>query len=63
VHILYLVGFYNRFLVMFRWAWSYLTFQRGARLITNITPTAQNHAPPSDEARVTASAPGGTSSK
>lgn len=34
VHILYLIGFRNRFLVMFQWAWAYLTFQRGARLIT-----------------------------
>ena len=34
VHILYLVGFRNRFLVMAQWAWAYLTFQRSARLIT-----------------------------
>ena len=34
VHILYLIGFRNRFLVMFEWAWAYLTWQRGARLIT-----------------------------
>ncbi len=34
VHISVLVGFRNRLLVMFGWAWSYLTFQRGARLIT-----------------------------
>jgi NADH:ubiquinone reductase (H+-translocating) len=34
VHILFLIGFRNRFLVMFQWAWAYLTFQRGARLIT-----------------------------
>jgi NADH dehydrogenase len=33
VHILYLIGFRNRLLVMFQWAWAYLTFQRGARLI------------------------------
>ena len=36
VHIMYLIGFYNRAVVMFRWAWSYLTYQRGSRLITNI---------------------------
>ena len=35
VHILFLVGFRNRILVMLQWAWSYLTFQRGARLITD----------------------------
>jgi NADH dehydrogenase len=34
VHILYLVGFRNRIAVVFNWAWSYLTFKRGARLIT-----------------------------
>ena len=35
VHILYLIGFANRVVVMFRWALSYLTFERGARLITD----------------------------
>jgi len=34
VHIFFLIGFRNRVLVMFEWAWSYFTFQRGARLIT-----------------------------
>jgi NADH dehydrogenase len=34
VHIFFLIGFRNRLVVMFQWAWSYLTFQRGARLIT-----------------------------
>jgi NADH dehydrogenase len=34
VHIAFLVGFRNRLLVMFHWAWSWLTFKRGARLIT-----------------------------
>ena len=33
VHIYFLVGFKNRFFVVFQWAWSYLTFRRGARLI------------------------------
>lgn len=33
VHIYYLTGFRNRLLVLIQWAWSYLTFQRGARLI------------------------------
>lgn len=35
IHILYLIGFANRVVVMFRWALSYLTFERGARLITH----------------------------
>lgn len=34
VHILFLIGFRNRFLVLFQWAWAYLSWQRGARLIT-----------------------------
>jgi NADH dehydrogenase len=34
VHIMFLIGFRNRFLVLFQWAWAYLSWQRGARLIT-----------------------------
>ena len=34
VHIAFLIGFRNRFLVLFEWAWAYLSWQRGARLIT-----------------------------
>ena len=34
VHIWYLIGFKNRMVVMLTWAWSYLTYKRGARLIT-----------------------------
>lgn len=34
VHIMFLIGFRNRFLVLFEWAWAYITWQRGARLIT-----------------------------
>jgi len=34
VHIYFLIGLRNRFIVAFTWFWSYLTFQRGARLIT-----------------------------
>ncbi|MGH0031761.1 MAG: NAD(P)/FAD-dependent oxidoreductase, partial [Myxococcota bacterium] len=33
VHIYFLVGFKNRLFVVFQWAWSYLTYRRGARLI------------------------------
>ncbi len=33
VHIYYLIGFKNRIFVLFQWAWTYLTFRRGARLI------------------------------
>ena len=34
VHIIFLIGFRNRFLVLFEWAWAYITWRRGARLIT-----------------------------
>jgi len=34
VHIMFLVGFRNRVLMMFHWGWSWLTFKRGAGLIT-----------------------------
>ncbi|MEO6419188.1 MAG: NAD(P)/FAD-dependent oxidoreductase [Polyangiaceae bacterium] len=33
VHLWFLIGFRNRFVVMFEWAWSYFTYRRGARLI------------------------------
>jgi NADH dehydrogenase len=34
VHILWLIGFRNRFIVLFEWAWAYVTYQRAVRLIT-----------------------------
>ena len=34
VHLFFLVGFRNRVSVFLSWAWTYLTFNRGARLIT-----------------------------
>jgi len=36
VHIFFLIGFRNRLFVLLSWAWSYFTFQRGARLITGV---------------------------
>lgn len=45
IHILALIGFRNRAVVMLQWAWSYLTWQRGARLITGDPhPDAAAHA-------------------
>jgi len=43
VHIFFLIGFRNRLLVILQWAWAYVTFQRGARLITGsagVSPAA-----------------------
>jgi NADH dehydrogenase len=34
LHLLFLVGFRNRMFVLFQWAWSFLSYDRGARLIT-----------------------------
>jgi NADH dehydrogenase len=34
VHIIFLVGFRNRIAVLIQWAWSYVSFNKGARLIT-----------------------------
>jgi NADH dehydrogenase len=52
VHIMFLVGFRNRVLVMIQWAWSYFTFERGARLITDevgklreVRPSPDSKAP------------------
>jgi NADH dehydrogenase len=36
IHIFYLIGFRNRVFVLASWAWSYLTFRRGARIITGV---------------------------
>jgi len=33
-HVYFLIGFKNRMVVALNWAWNYMTFQRGARLIT-----------------------------
>jgi NADH dehydrogenase len=35
-HIYFLIGMRHRFLVAFKWAWDYVTFQRGVRLITGV---------------------------
>jgi NADH:quinone reductase (non-electrogenic) len=34
IHIYYLIGFRNRVVALFQWAWTYFTYSRGARLIT-----------------------------
>jgi NADH:ubiquinone reductase (H+-translocating) len=37
VHIFFLIGFRNRLLVLIQWAWAYVAYERGARLITGST--------------------------
>jgi NADH:ubiquinone reductase (H+-translocating) len=58
IHIFFLIGFRNRVAVMMQWAFSYLTWQRGARLITgevgpDLAPPGAplGTAPPEDEVR------------
>jgi NADH dehydrogenase len=53
VHIFFLIGFRNRIMVMLQWAWSYVTYGRGARLITSETPCM----PPIPPATVPAASP------
>jgi NADH dehydrogenase len=38
IHIINLIGFRNRFIVMWHWVWGYFTFHRRVRLITGQTP-------------------------
>ena len=35
MHIMYLVGFRNRLIVLVNWAINYVSYERGVRLITN----------------------------
>ena len=48
IHILYLIGFANRIVVLIRWAFSFLTHGRGTRLITGATllPPIEEPEPP-----------------
>jgi NADH dehydrogenase len=54
IHVWYLIGFRNRIAVTLNWAWNYLTYRQGARLITGgseserleaLTATAQRRSP------------------
>lgn len=49
IHVVYLIGFRNRFLVMFQWMHSYLTEKRSSRIITKPleTPWSSNPVPKS----------------
>jgi NADH:ubiquinone reductase (H+-translocating) len=45
VHVFFLIGFRNRVLVLLQWAWSYATYGRGARLITEQVPARGVNVP------------------
>jgi NADH dehydrogenase len=46
VHILNLIGFRNRLVVLVQWAWSYFSYQRAIRLITGPLPDLEPGLPP-----------------
>lgn len=48
IHVFFLIGFRNRLFVMASWAWSYFTFQRGARLIVGDWATLLSLLEPDD---------------
>ena len=56
IHLMYLVGFRNRLVVLIQWAYQYITFNRGARLITG----EQAPATPPGAASPDAAPPGAT---
>lgn len=45
IHIYKLIGFRNRMLVMLQWAWAYVSWERGARLITGPAPAPSTATP------------------
>lgn len=60
IHLIFLIGFRNRLLVLIQWAWSFVSYDRGARLITG--PLRPNPPPvrggsPNDETRIPESNP------
>lgn len=50
IHVLFLIEFENRVLVLVQWAWNYLTRGRAARLITGGEETPSFHLPSADDA-------------
>jgi NADH dehydrogenase FAD-containing subunit len=48
-HVYFLIGWRNRLVVSLNWFWSYLTFERGARLITGASSEAMGAGPASHQ--------------
>ncbi|MFO0952311.1 MAG: NAD(P)/FAD-dependent oxidoreductase [Isosphaeraceae bacterium] len=63
IHRFFLIGFRNRMLVLTQWAWSYFTYDRGARLITGLShrpweiPAPPRDSKPKDEVHVGSARP------
>lgn len=51
IHLMFLVGFRNRIAVFLSWIWSYVTYERGARLITRRASHEPGEPPLADAAR------------
>jgi NADH dehydrogenase len=53
IHLLFLIGFRNRIMVLVNWAYAYVTFRRAVRIITGDPPTlAPPTKPPGERAQV-----------
>jgi NADH dehydrogenase len=52
-HIYFLIGFRNRLIVAMNWAWNYVTFQRGTRLITGMSGSRMEDVPQPADAPTT----------
>jgi len=48
IHILFLIGFRSKIVVMFNWLWSFMTRQRSARLISDGPRTSELSRPQSN---------------
>jgi NADH dehydrogenase len=58
VHLLYLVGFRNRISVLLQWAYAYVTYQRGVRLISGYMANERRQGAPVDAPAASPPVPG-----
>ena len=53
IHVMFLIEFRNRVLAIIQWAWSFVTYDRGARLITGPRREPGPTAPTADQSQNT----------
>lgn len=53
IHLFFLIGFRNKLMVLLEWAWAYLSFKRGARIILDATERVRVPISPKSEAKAT----------
>jgi NADH dehydrogenase len=46
IHLVFLIGFRNKMVVLIQWAYSYFAYKRAARVITYLPPETEEHAAP-----------------